>query len=150
MPDGTIIALDGKRETHFDAKPLAVEVVQNIQQPELPAMLQTVRHEVHGPDQVWLIRDDQYIRLVPFQTLARLDPQLQFQSVADTIDTLVVPTMSMDVAQIQEPQAKTSHLPGPRQSDRHIGNILVQEGILYANLDPAGITIAKDAAEFDR
>lgn len=70
-------ALGRKREVHFDAQSLAVEVVQNVQQPELSAIIQTVRHEVHGPDYVRCFRHGQCIRLVTLQPLAWPNPEVE-------------------------------------------------------------------------
>ncbi len=91
-----------------------IEVVQNIQQAELPAVLKAIRHEIHGPDHVWCFRNGQGIGFVPLQTLAWLDPQVQFQLAIDAIDPLVVPAMPTDIAQVEEAQAEAPALLGPR------------------------------------
>lgn len=54
-------AFSRQRKIHLDAQPLAVEVVQDTQQPELPTTFQTIRHEIHGPNQVRRIRHNQGI-----------------------------------------------------------------------------------------
>jgi len=41
-------AFSRQRKIHLDAQHLAVEVVQDIQQPELPSVFQSIRHEIHG------------------------------------------------------------------------------------------------------
>jgi hypothetical protein len=52
----------------------------------LPAILKAVRHEIHGPDHVRRVRHGQSIGLVPLQSLAWLDPKIQFQLAIDAID----------------------------------------------------------------
>jgi hypothetical protein len=40
----------------LDAQPFAVEIIQNVQQPERPAIAETVCHDVHGPSDVGRLR----------------------------------------------------------------------------------------------
>jgi hypothetical protein len=111
-------AFSRQRKIHLDAQPLAVEVVQDIQKPELPTVLQTIRHEIHGPNQVRSFRHSQRIGLVSLQTLAWLDPEVQFQLAVDAVHALVVPAMSPDIAQVKKAQAEAPGLLRPRQPDQ--------------------------------
>ena len=56
---------------------------------------QPICHEVHRPGHVWRIWHRQGIGLVPLQSPARFDPQVQFQLAVNPIDALVVPRMSV-------------------------------------------------------
>jgi hypothetical protein len=58
----------------LDAQPLAVEIVQHVPQPECPAILQSLSHEVRRPGHIWGIRHRQRGGLVAFQPLARPSP----------------------------------------------------------------------------
>ncbi|EJF90359.1 hypothetical protein MEG_01124 [Bartonella tamiae Th307] len=86
-------ALSRKGKVHLHAQPLAVEIVQNIQQPEWPAIFQAIRHEIHGPNHVRPIRYSQGIRFVPPQALAWLDPEVQLQLAVDAVYPFMVPAM---------------------------------------------------------
>lgn len=118
-------AFSRQRKVYLDAHPPTAEVAQDIQQPELPAVFQTIRHEIHGPDQVWRIWHSQGIGLVPSQTLAWLNPKVQLQLTIDAVYALVVPAMSSDNPQVKEAQVKAPGLLRPRQSDHEIGYLLV-------------------------
>jgi hypothetical protein len=48
------------------------------------------------------IRYSQRVRLLAFQALPGLDPQVQLQFAIDAADPFVIPAQSFDVAQIQE------------------------------------------------
>ena len=65
------------------------------------------------------------VRFVPLQPLAGFDPQVQFQRAIDPIDPLVVPWMTLHVAQVQETQAKTPCLAGICQPNQKIGDLFV-------------------------
>jgi type I restriction enzyme, R subunit len=60
-----------KRES---AMTLAVEVIDNVQQTECPAVFKAIRHKIHGPDCVGLIRHSQHVRLFPLHPFAGFDP----------------------------------------------------------------------------
>lgn len=61
-----------------------------------------VGHEVHGPHLVRGLWHSQFLRLVPLQTIARLDPEVQLQFAVNLVDTLVVPAMTLDISHILE------------------------------------------------
>jgi hypothetical protein len=61
-------AFSRQRKIHLDAQPLPVEVVQDVEKPELPTVLQAVCHEVHRPDHVRRLWHSQSIGLVPLQS----------------------------------------------------------------------------------
>ena len=88
----------GQREIYLDPQPFAVEVIQHVQKPERTAIAQAICHEIHGPGYIWRVRDRQNARLLPFQPLARLDPQVQLQLAVDPVNAFVVPRMAFDVA----------------------------------------------------
>lgn len=118
-------AFSRQREVYFNAQSFAVEVVQDVQQPELPSILQPVGHEIHGPVHIRRIWHGQSIGLVPLQPLARLDPEVQFKLTIDAVNAFMVPVMPPDIAQIKETQTEAPGLLCLRQSDQEIGNLLV-------------------------
>lgn len=77
-----------------------------IEQAEISAVLQPAVHEVHGPDLIDRLRNDQWLRLLPHQTLARLDAQIEFQLAVDAVHPFVVPAKTLHVAQVQVAQAE--------------------------------------------
>ena len=117
--------LCGQREVNLDPQTLTVEVVQDIQQPKSPAVAEAIRHKVHGPGHIGRVWHRQGIRLLPFQPLSGLDPQVQFQLAVDPIDAFMVPGVTFDVPQMQETQAKSPCLTRVCQPRQQIGNHLV-------------------------
>lgn len=63
----------GQREIDLDAQALAVEVVQHVQQPELPPVGEAIGHDVHGPDQVRGLRHSRFPGILALQPSPRLD-----------------------------------------------------------------------------
>ena len=115
----------GLRKVHLDPKPLAVEVIQHVERPELAAICQSVSHKIHRPGDIRCIRHRQNIRLLPFQPLSRLDPQVQFQLASDTIDAFVVPRMALHVARVQKTPAKPPSFAAIRQVCQKIGHLII-------------------------
>ena len=77
--------------------------------------------------------------------LAGFDPQVQFKRAIDAIDALVVPRVSLHVAQMQETQPKHPGLAGVGQPDQQISDLFVLglqlRAIAIAGLaDPEGPT----------
>ncbi len=137
-------ALGRKREIYLDAQPLAVEVVQNVQQVQLPTILKTIRHEVHRPDQVRLLRYGQSIRLLAPQPLAWLDPEVQFQLTIDAVYPLWFQRCPGHYAG-RENKGRSPSSSLPRQPDQEIGDLLVltvQLGVVTI----AGLVDTKGAA----
>ena len=93
--------------------------------PELAAVPEAICHEVHRPDLVRRLRYGQLVGLLPLQTLARLDPQVQLQIAVDPVDALVVPAMSLDIAQVQKAQAEALGLLRLRQPEQQVSDLLV-------------------------
>jgi hypothetical protein len=91
-----------QRKVDLDAQTFAVEVIQHVQQPERPAVAKAIGHEVHRPDRVRGVRDRQRIRLVPFQPLEGLDPQVQLELAGDPVNPFVVPDAPLNVAKLQK------------------------------------------------
>jgi hypothetical protein len=114
-----------QRKVDLDAQTFAVEVIQHVEQPELPAIAKAIGHEVHRPDCVRGVRHGQRIRLVPLQPFAGLDPQVQLKLAGDPVNPFVVPDAPLNVAQIQEAQAEPLGLPGVGQPDQQIGDLVV-------------------------
>ena len=63
----------------------------------MPSIPEPVGHEIHRPDLVRGLRHRQFVRFLPLQTLARFDPQVQFELAVDAGDPLVVPLVPLDV-----------------------------------------------------
>ena len=100
-PDHTL-SRQGKVDLY--AQPFAVEVIKHVQQPERTAIhcpagecahsprgAQPVGHEIHGLGHIGRVRDGQHIGFVPFQPIAGLDPQVQFQRAVNPVNAFVVP-----------------------------------------------------------
>ena len=102
-PDHTL-SRQGKIDLY--PQPFTVEVVQDIQQPKCTTVTQPVGHEIHGPGHIGRIRHRQRVGLVPFQSLAGLDPKVQFELAIDAVNPFVVPWVPLDVAQMQKTQPK--------------------------------------------
>ena len=94
--------LGRQRKVHLNPQPLTIIVVQHIEQTECPAIRQPVGHKVHRPDRVGRIGNSQVFRLLAFQPLTRLDPQVQRELAINPIDALVVPGVPPNVPQMQE------------------------------------------------
>ena len=103
-------AFSRQRKIHLGAQPLAVEVAQDIQQPELPTVFQTIRHRIYGPDHVWRFGRGQRIGFVALQPLAWLDPKVQFQFAVNAVCALVVPAIPPDIAQVKKTKTQASDL----------------------------------------
>lgn len=140
----------GQREVNLDAQAFAVEAVQHIQQPKGTAVAEAIRHEVHRPGHIGRIWHCQDIRLLPFQPLSGLDPQVEFQRAVDPIDAFVVPRVALDVTQMQETQAKTPSLSRICQPRQQIGDhrvlVLQLRAVTITGLaDPEGPARQRDA-----
>ena len=79
----------------------------------------------------------QWLGSFPHQALPGLDPEIQLQLAIDAVNPLVVPAKALDVAQIEKTQAETPCLPGRRQAQQPVGNLLV------LTVELASITIAR-------
>lgn len=106
LVQGSHNTLGRQREVDLDAKPFTIEVIQHVQEQELPTIGKPIGHEVHRPGHIWLFWNAQLFRLLPLQTLARLDAQVQLELPVDAIDPFVVPAMSPDIARYQEAKAE--------------------------------------------
>jgi len=98
--------LGGRGEVHLHPDGLAVEVIDDVEQPKRPAVFELVLHEVHRPHLVDTTWHGERLRLVAHQALSRLDPQIELQLFVDAVHALVIPFKVPDVAQIQVTQAK--------------------------------------------
>jgi hypothetical protein len=98
--------LQGK--INLNRQSFTIEVIQDIQEPKSTPIQKPVRHEIHGPTPVGKGWDRQLFRLFANQTLTGFNPQIEFQFPIDPINPLMIPDMSLHIAQIQETQAKSS------------------------------------------
>ena len=85
----------------FDTQSLAVEIVQDVEQPDAATVTELVVHEVHCPALVDRFRNRQRLWLLAHDASFRLDSQVQLQLAVDPGDPLVVPGLVLDVAQVQ-------------------------------------------------
>ena len=85
-------------EVHLHPDGLAVEVIDDIEQPKRPAVFELVVHEVHRPHLVDTLGHVERLGLVAHKPLARLDPQVELQLFVDAVHTLVIPFEALDVA----------------------------------------------------
>ena len=79
-------------------------------------------YEVHRPDFVAGFGHRQWLRLVSHQSFAGFDTQIQFQL---SVDTLVVPSEALNIAQVQEAQAKASIAVVVRQAQQPLGDFII-------------------------
>ena len=93
-------------EVHLHSDGLAVEVIDDVEQPKRPAVFELVVHEVHRPYLIDTLWHGERLGLVAHKPLARLDPQIELQLFVDSVHALVIPFEAPDVAQIQVTQAK--------------------------------------------
>src|SRR5690606_27933305 len=123
-----------QREVNVDVQPFAVVIVDDVEQPDTPAIRQLIVHEIHRPDLIDGFRYRQRRRLLAHQALFRLDSQVQLQFAVDAPYPLVVPGEPLDVAQIQKAQPETPVAMRRRQPDQPVGNggILVGQRRLVA------------------
>ena len=75
----------GPRDVDLNAQACTGEVVQHVQQPKRAAISEAICHEVHRPGDVRGLRHRQRVGFVPFQPLARLDPQVQLKLAVDPV-----------------------------------------------------------------
>lgn len=94
-------ACRGQREVNLHAERFAVEIVDDVEQPEVSPVPQLVMHEIHRPDLIGRCGNYQRFRLLPLQTLLGFDPQVQLQLPVNPIDPLVIPAVALNVAQVQ-------------------------------------------------
>lgn len=133
--------LDRQREVDLDARPLAVEIIDDVQGPEWAAVSELVGHEVHGPGPVALLGYSQRLRALSYKTLPGLDPEVQFQEAIDAVGPLVVPSEAFDIAQTTEAQLgmrlMESRLPLPRRTSARF-----LPAIAHTFLRPCPITVS--------
>ena len=128
--EGANHAFGWQGEIDFDPQGFAVEVINDIEQPEVSAILQLVVHEVHGPDLIDGLRHAQWLRLFAYQALAGLDAQVQLQLPVNPVDSLVVPLVALDVAQVQVAQAKAPVAVVVRQAQQPVSDLLILDIVL--------------------
>ena len=90
-----------REKSNLDAKALAIEIVQDVQEPERPTVTQPVGHEVYRPGHVRALWHRHDVGFVPLQPFARLDPQVQCQLAIDAVNPFMVLRMALDIAQVQ-------------------------------------------------
>ncbi|SAY46837.1 hypothetical protein KRIGEM_03196 [Komagataeibacter rhaeticus] len=91
----------------------------------LTSIHQPVRHKIHGPDPVGKGRNRQLFWLFANQTLAGFNPQVEFLFPIDPINPLMIPELSLHIAQIQETQTKSPSPVSLGQSHQKSGNPVV-------------------------
>jgi hypothetical protein len=97
----------GNRGVYLDVKCLAIEVVDDVEQPESPATGQPIAHEVGRPYGVGSARHVQRRPLAFGQPTACGAAQVQAHARVDAVDALVVPAVlpPQDLAALPEPAA---------------------------------------------
>jgi len=99
--------LSGQGKIRFYGQPLAVKVVNHIEQPDAASVLQLIVHEVHRPRLIDPLRLCKRLRLFPDNAFLGLDAHVEFQFAVYSVHTLVVPSVSPDIAQMQKTQGET-------------------------------------------
>jgi len=79
-------------------------------------------HEIHRPALVDGLRHRQRFRLLTNNPLSRLDPQIQLQLAVNAIDPLVIPSVALHVAQIQQAQPESPVALIVGQANQEIGD----------------------------
>lgn len=118
-----------QREVHLDAKSLAVEVIDDIQETEGPpraiGLFEAVGHEVHRPGGVGLHRHSQRLRCLALQPFPRFDAQIELQFAIDPVHPLVVPWIPLHVPEIEEAQPKAPCPVRLGQANQQAGDLLI-------------------------
>lgn len=99
-------------------------------------------HEVHRPPLVDADRHCQTQQFLTYETMARLDSQVQLELAVNLVDAFVVPFEAFDVAQIQETQPEAPVALVIRQPYQPIGNHIVF-GIKLGLVSVAGLADAE-------
>lgn len=87
----------GQREADLGTQPLAVAIVNHVEQAYATPVGKLIVHEVHGPDPIDGLWHRQGLGFFAPQSLSRLDAKVQFQCPVDPIHPLVVPAEALDV-----------------------------------------------------
>ncbi|KDE19233.1 hypothetical protein AZ09_13080 [Acetobacter aceti 1023] len=110
---------------NLNRQSFTIEIIQNVQEPKSTSIQKSVRHEIHGPDFVGKCWDRQLFGLFANQAPAGFNPQVEFQFPIDPINPLMIPELSLHIAQIQETQTKSPSPVNLGQSYQKIGNPVV-------------------------
>ncbi len=100
-------------------------IIQHVEQPELPSVVQVVVHEVHRPDLIDRARNRQGLRDVSDQPTLGLNPQVQLQEPINAVYALVVPNEPFNVAQEQVAQAEAPIALVVCQTYKPVGDLFV-------------------------
>ena len=84
-------AFGWQREIYLDSQAFTIEVVDDVEQADAASVGKLVMHEVHRPALVDRSRHRQWLRLLAYQAVARLDPQIQLELPINPVDALVIP-----------------------------------------------------------
>jgi hypothetical protein len=95
-------AFGWQREVDLDPETLAVEIIDDVEQPDAGPVGKLIVHEVHRPALVHGPRHCQRQRLFAHQAMARLDLHVQLKLAINPVDALVVPFEASHVTQVQE------------------------------------------------
>jgi hypothetical protein len=104
---------------------LAVEIIDDVEQPDVAPIGKLIVHEVHRPALVNGHRHCQRQRLFAHQAMARLDPQVQLELAINLVDALLVPFEAFHVTQVQEAQTESPVAQVVRQPYQPVGNEIV-------------------------
>lgn len=91
-------SLGWQGEVNFDGQRFAVEIVNDIEQSDAPAIVELIVHEIHGPNNIDGLGHMQGFWLLAHQAFTWLDTQIELQFPIDPVHTLVVPLEPLDVA----------------------------------------------------
>ena len=125
-----------QREVDLEAQSFAVEVIQHVQQSKLAAIAEAISHEIPRLGQVGRVWHGQGVMFIALQSLAGFDAQVKLQRAIDPIDPLVIPTVPLDVAQVQETQGEPPGLAGIGQPGQQIGDLDGQVAFLDVQIGP--------------
>jgi len=126
-------AFGWQREVDLDAQAFTIEVIDDVEQADAASVGKLIMHKIHRPALVDRSRHSQWQRLLAYQAVARLNPQVQLELAVNPVDTLVVPFEPFDVAQVQEAQPEAPVALVVRQPYQPVGDdtvFFVQLGLV--------------------
>ena len=97
-PRGRVPRGGSDREADLDREGLAVPLVQDVERPEAPAVVERVAHEIERPDLVEHRRGDERLAQPRRHPTFRAPRQIQAQRAVHAMDPLVVPRVPVERA----------------------------------------------------
>lgn len=110
-----------------------------------PTIRKLIVHEIHRPALVDACRYGRGLRLLPNDSVSRLDPQLQFKFAINAIHPIVVPSVDLHVVQVQKAQPESPVALIVGQTEQVVGDFDILCGLLCL-VAVTGLAYAKGQA----